>query len=44
MTDKPKCPICGGAGFKDGKICVCITGNEDDVVKTILGIFDEAKK
>ena len=35
-----KCPICQGTGFKDGKLCICITG---DGPKTNGDIFDFLK-
>ena len=29
--EKVKCQICNGLGFKDGKICVCITQKDDQI-------------
>jgi hypothetical protein len=49
--DNFKCGICGGTGFKDGKVCICISGLKDersdvlpDIFKDIFGgIFDKKK-
>jgi hypothetical protein len=39
-----KCPVCKGLGFKEGKICICITGKKDvetpDFLKTLFGTPD----
>jgi hypothetical protein len=45
-----KCPICEGTGFRDGKICPCITGPKDsgiempDCFKDIFGLGGEDGK
>ncbi len=39
MDKKPKCPICQGLGFKDGKICSCI-GKKDDPPQVVKDIFE----
>jgi hypothetical protein len=38
-----KCLICKGVGFKEGKICICITGDKSetpDFLKTLFGTPD----
>lgn len=30
------CPKCQGTGFKDGKICSCITSKKDDDLPDVL--------
>jgi len=43
MKDE-KCPICQGTGFRDGKLCVCITGEGLDAfnfLKDLLGMTDK---
>lgn len=38
QNDRP-CPICKGIGFKDGRLCSCITGTPDipGELKAIFG-------
>lgn len=40
---KPPCPFCHGIGFYNGKICVCITGKNDDAVETLMNMFGMKK-
>jgi hypothetical protein len=38
-----KCPVCKGLGFKEGKICICITEDKSetpDFLKTLFGTPD----
>jgi len=48
--DNEKCHRCDGTGFKDGKVCRCITGKKigsasdiPDIFKDIFGAFDGVK-
>lgn len=39
-----KCPICNGTGFKDGKICTCISKKADDGLEALKSLFGDVFK